>query len=86
MVIQTLFVMPGEAKHKHCALLKVHKKNFSLQKIRLQTVRPFYFEDVILASTDIKPEIFHEKKVLKYCKERVEALLHLSQEELTGHR
>ncbi|XP_067940899.1 double-strand break repair protein MRE11-like isoform X2 [Watersipora subatra] len=76
----------GESKHKHCALLKVHKKNFSLQKIRLQTVRPFYFEDVNLASTEIRPEAFHEKKVLKYCAERVEALIRLSQEEHTGHR
>lgn len=49
-------------------------------------MRPFYFEDVILSSTDIKPEIFHEKKVLKYCKERVESLIRLSQEEHTGHR
>lgn len=49
-------------------------------------MRPFHFEDVILASTDIKPEPFHEKKVLKYCAERVEALVRLSQEEHTGHR
>lgn len=76
----------GESKHKHCALLKIHKKNFSLQKIRLKTVRPFYFEDVVLSSTTIKPEIFHEEKVLKYCKERVEALIRLSKEEHTGHR
>ena len=61
-------------------------KNFSLQKIRLKTVRPFYFEDVVLSSTTIKPEIFHEEKVLKYCKEQVEALIRLSKEEHTGHR
>lgn len=71
----------GESKPKHCALLKVNKKNFSLQKIRLSSVRPFHFEDIVLATTDIKPDIMHEKKVSNYCKERVEALIELARKE-----
>jgi len=77
----------GESKKKYCALVKIHRKSFKLEKIPLKTVRPFYFEDICLSATDIKADdVFHEKKVLKFCRERVEHLLQRAKEEFPHHK
>ncbi|TGZ84640.1 DNA repair exonuclease, partial [Ascodesmis nigricans] len=39
----------GEAVPKHCGILSVTNREFSLEKIRLTTVRPFVMREIILA-------------------------------------
>lgn len=66
----------GETKEKHVGLLFVNKKTFKLKKIKLETVRQFYFEDITLSETNIKPEDPNcVKKIESYCSEKLEELL-----------
>jgi double-strand break repair protein MRE11 len=39
----------GEAVPKHCGILSLTGREFSLEKIRLKTVRPFVMRDIVLA-------------------------------------
>ena len=39
----------GEAVPKHCGILSITGTEFSLEKIRLKTVRPFIFREIVLA-------------------------------------
>ncbi|KAI9183278.1 meiotic recombination [Blastocladiella emersonii ATCC 22665] len=39
----------GEAKPKHVAVLRLYKTNFELESIRLRTVRPFVFSELVLS-------------------------------------
>ncbi|KAI8332838.1 Metallo-dependent phosphatase-like protein [Chlamydoabsidia padenii] len=43
----------GEALAKHVGLLQITGNDYSLQKIRLTTVRPFQFTSVVLNQTDV---------------------------------
>ncbi|XP_046981777.1 double-strand break repair protein MRE11 isoform X1 [Schistocerca americana] len=43
----------GEAKEKHCAILKIRKKNFKLDLIPLRTVRPFVYDTITLSKCNI---------------------------------
>lgn len=43
----------GEAKPKHIGILSVNKMDFKLQSIKLQTVRPFIFDNLIIQDQDI---------------------------------
>jgi len=42
-------LMPGEAVPKHVAILKITGKEFNVEPIRLQTVRPFVMREIVLA-------------------------------------
>lgn len=50
---------PGEAVPKHVAILSIHGKDMKCETIRLKTVRPFVYRDVVLSE---------EKDVLKITK------------------
>ncbi|XP_048350181.1 double-strand break repair protein MRE11 [Sphaerodactylus townsendi] len=69
---------PGEAVKKHVGLLLIKGKKMNLQKIPLQTVRPFYLDDVVLAD---HPDIFSPdnpkvtQAIQAFCMEKVEAML-----------
>ncbi|XP_060090909.1 double-strand break repair protein MRE11 [Heteronotia binoei] len=69
---------PGEAVKKHVGLLLIKGKKMNLRKIPLQTVRPFYIEDVVLTE---HPDIFNpdNPKVMQavqaFCMEKVETML-----------
>ncbi|XP_015265776.1 PREDICTED: double-strand break repair protein MRE11A [Gekko japonicus] len=69
---------PGEAVKKHVGLLLIKGKKMNMQKIPLQTVRPFYIDDVVLAE---HPDIFNpdNPKVMQavqaFCMEKVETML-----------
>lgn len=39
----------GEAVPKHCGILSITNREFSLEKIRLTTVRPFVMREIVLA-------------------------------------
>ena len=67
----------GEAIPKHVGLLKIQGRAFNMEKIRLRTVRPFVFDDVVL--TDIEEiegmPLDTKLKVNKYLKRRVNELI-----------
>uniref|UniRef100_A0A8C4NED6 Double-strand break repair protein MRE11 n=1 Tax=Eptatretus burgeri TaxID=7764 RepID=A0A8C4NED6_EPTBU len=67
---------PGEAGKKCVGLLQVQGKRMKIERLNLETVRPFHLEDVVLAETRINsddPDATH--RVEKYCIEKVETLL-----------
>lgn len=41
---------PGEAVAKHCAILTVTGKQFTVEKHRIKSVRPFIMEEIVLAT------------------------------------
>ena len=43
----------GEAVKKHVAILRIYKKHFQIEPIRLRTVRPFVFDSLVLADCTI---------------------------------
>ena len=66
----------GETREKHVGLLLIRGKNFKLKKIKLNTVRQFLMEDIVLQDTKIRPQDPNViKKVETYCTEVVEKLL-----------
>lgn len=50
------FFDKGEAGDKYVAVVSIHKDQFKLQPIQLQTVRPFLFEEISLLDSGIVPE------------------------------
>ncbi|KYM84030.1 Double-strand break repair protein MRE11 [Atta colombica] len=44
----------SESKPKHVGLLKINKSNFKIKPLKLQSVRPFIFDNLILHDHDIK--------------------------------
>ena len=66
----------GETRKKHVGLLRVNRRNFKITKIPLETVRPFFMEDIVLSDTSLNPGD-HDivKKVEMFCLEKVEALI-----------
>ncbi|XP_052818533.1 double-strand break repair protein MRE11-like [Mya arenaria] len=77
----------GETVTKHCGLLMIKGKNFKITPIRLETVRQFYMEDIVLSDTSLNP-LDHDigKKVEAYCQRRVEDLLERAAREHTGNK
>uniref|UniRef100_A0ABM5FWD1 Double-strand break repair protein n=1 Tax=Pogona vitticeps TaxID=103695 RepID=A0ABM5FWD1_9SAUR len=79
---------PGEAAKKHVGLLRVKGKKMNMQKIPLQTVRPFYIEDIVLAD---HPGVFNPdnpkvtQAVQAFCMEKVEAMLENAERERLGN-
>ncbi|XP_063161946.1 double-strand break repair protein MRE11 [Candoia aspera] len=75
---------PGEAARKHVGLLCIKDKKMKMQKIPLQTVRPFYIEDIVLAD---HLDIFHPDNpnvaqvIQDFCMEKVEMMLENSERE-----
>ncbi|CAE6450840.1 unnamed protein product [Rhizoctonia solani] len=73
----------GEAIPKHVALLEIQHNTFQLTPIPLRTVRPFVLDDVNLsdaAETD-GIDITNQVSVMKFLRERVNALIDQAQEE-----
>ncbi|XP_045212304.2 double-strand break repair protein MRE11-like isoform X2 [Mercenaria mercenaria] len=77
----------SETALKYCGVLEIKEKDFSIQKIRLETVRQFYMEDVILRETNLDPDD-HDitKKMEAFCQQKVESLLEKAAREHTGNR
>lgn len=44
----------GESKPKHVGLLKVNKNQFKMKSLKLKSVRPYIFDNMILSNHDIK--------------------------------
>ncbi|KAJ2805342.1 meiotic recombination, partial [Coemansia helicoidea] len=71
----------GEAEAKHVALLRIHRRNFCLDKIRLKNVRPFVIEDVVLAAVPALSPQSTEGEIIEHLRQRVEAMIARAQRE-----
>ncbi|KAI9500362.1 Metallo-dependent phosphatase-like protein [Coemansia spiralis] len=65
----------GEAVPKHVALLRINKRSFKIDKIRLKNVRPFVIEDVVLAQASGLSPQSTENEIIDYLKRKAEAML-----------
>ncbi|KAI7936265.1 hypothetical protein MJO29_015568 [Puccinia striiformis f. sp. tritici] len=67
----------GEAIKKHVGILEVQDRDFSFVPIPLKTVRPFIFEDIVLAEDEEekKLKLDDKPKIVKYLKSLVEELI-----------
>ncbi|KAG0335703.1 Double-strand break repair protein mre11a [Podila horticola] len=63
----------GESKTKHVAILKICRNKFSIEKIRLTSVRPFIMGDVTLADHDLDPT--KPNKVNSFISKRIRDLV-----------
>ncbi|KAI8984006.1 Metallo-dependent phosphatase-like protein [Mycotypha africana] len=65
----------GEALAKHIGLLRVKGTSFSLEKIRLKTVRPFICTDLQLKANNKNLSVKDVKGIQNYLAEKVEELI-----------
>ncbi|EFP81287.1 meiotic recombination [Puccinia graminis f. sp. tritici] len=67
----------GESIKKHVGILEVQDKDFSLLPIPLKSVRPFIFDDIVLAEheEEAKLKLDEKPKVVRYLKSLVEQLI-----------
>ncbi|XP_052899403.1 double-strand break repair protein MRE11 [Anopheles moucheti] len=78
----------GEAIPKCCGLLSIHKGLFRMDPIPLQSVRPFVFESVDLATVQEELALDEgdvQQKVKDFAAERIEAMIERAQTQLTGY-
>ncbi|KAG5437050.1 hypothetical protein PCK2_001031, partial [Pneumocystis canis] len=64
---------PGEVVSKHIAILSIIEKSFTMEKIRLKSVRPFIMKDISLCdNTAIKPNTNNKSMVTTFLIEKVQ--------------
>lgn len=61
----------GEAMPKHCALLQIHKSDYIVTPLPLQTVRPFIFKTIVLSEENLRDEVNENEKVQEFLKLRI---------------
>ncbi|KAJ2000079.1 meiotic recombination, partial [Coemansia thaxteri] len=71
----------GEAAAKHVGVLRISRRTFKLDKIRLRNVRPFVIEDVVLAAVPALTPQSSEDEVVDYLRRRVERMLVAAQQQ-----
>ncbi len=75
----------GETADKFCFILQINKKFFKTPKIKLQTVRPFVMEDILVA--DILKggrERNQTRAIETYCEARVNSMIIEANDKLNG--
>lgn len=65
----------GETLDKHVYILSIKGKDFSLEPIKLKTVRPFVMKDVILSRTGLRATSSNKKEVLNFLMMQVELMI-----------
>lgn len=80
----------SESKAKHVGLLKINKKNFKMKDLKLKSVRPYIFENMILRDHDIKSKVGNyismQETVLKYVDHYIEnEIMPKVAKQLTGY-
>ena len=72
-------LVEGEAEPKHVAIVSIRGKDFDVETIRLKTVRPFIFKEIVLSDDKRMRDIAHDRenksKVHAYLTEVVEGLI-----------
>ena len=57
---------------RHVGLLQIRGKAMKCTKLKLETVRPFYLEDLVLQDTTLDcNDVKVTEKVLAFCEEKV---------------
>lgn len=78
----------GEAKEKFCGILRIRKKDFKLEPIKLKTVRPFVFKSIDLKDYEEEIEAGDEdvgQNVMTFVKRQVDEMLVEAKTQLTNH-
>ncbi|KAG7833207.1 hypothetical protein KL943_004072 [Ogataea angusta] len=65
----------GEVPDKHVYLLKIKGKDYSLEPIRLKSVRPFAMKDIVLSETGIPATSGNKEEVINLLIDEVEGLI-----------
>ncbi|KAI5820853.1 double-strand break repair protein mus-23 [Pyronema omphalodes] len=75
----------GEAVPKHCGILSITGRDFHLEKIRLKTVRPFVYKEIILAEQKEMKNVWRKPNnrttITQFLSEMVEELIEEAKEE-----
>jgi len=77
----------AESKPKHVGLLEINKDKFQIKNLRLKSVRPYVFENMILRDHDIKIENYVSlaDSVCQYVDQYIEnELIPKAAKQLTG--
>lgn len=75
---------PGEAVPKHVGMLKVHGKEFCIEKLPLRTVRPFVFDTLSLNEFSDIGYQFANDEVVKKIKDKLEEMLQVTKSLISG--
>lgn len=76
----------GEALPKHCALLQIHQKTFTIQPIPLQTVRPFIFQTIVLSEENLDDAVVNQaEKVQEFLMKKVYEAVDKARDLRSGH-
>ncbi|KAG6462519.1 hypothetical protein O3G_MSEX013308 [Manduca sexta] len=76
----------GEALPKHCGLLQIHKGDYSVKPLPLQTVRPFIFKTIVISEENLGDEGVNEnEKIQEFLKERVNQAIEEASKMRSGH-
>ncbi|KAJ2950509.1 hypothetical protein O0L34_g8753 [Tuta absoluta] len=75
----------GEALPKHCALLQIHKNEYSVTPIPLKTVRPFIFKTVVLSEETMgEDEVNESANVIEFLKSKVNEAIEEAERKRSG--
>ncbi|KAF9970070.1 Double-strand break repair protein mre11a [Actinomortierella ambigua] len=69
----------GESRPKHVAILKIWKDKFDLQKIRLNSVRPFVMDDVILSENNLPKK--DQKRINQFIANKIKEMINTAEQE-----
>ena len=69
ILLLSFFRVPLLILCRHVGILEIRGKNFRLNKIPLQTVRPFYMQQIVLADADLDPT--QEEQVQEFLQDKV---------------
>lgn len=77
----------GESKTKHCGILKIHKKNMDMLPIKLETVRPFIFDNIDMTECFDEIGLVDDisDKVQEIIKQRIKEMLEKAKEQINGN-
>lgn len=77
----------GETKTKHVGLLKIHMSDMMIKPLKLNTVRPFIWENLDLNDVPVTTENREKKseEIKNYCIKKVEKMIKDAEKLLTGH-
>lgn len=77
----------GEVPEKHVFLMNIKGKDYSIEPIRLNSVRPFILKEVYLNKTNLTPGAANKDDVLNFLTEEVEkAIMHGKQKFMDNNK
>ncbi|KZS02945.1 Double-strand break repair protein MRE11A [Daphnia magna] len=76
---------PGEAVPKHVGMLKVHKKDFCIEKLPLRTTRPFVFDTLSLDEFSDIGYQFANDEVVEKIRAKINDMLDFAKTLLSDH-